>query len=99
MLSGPAAGSCAPIDEMITYRRTAAARAASASLTAPPRATVRFRAAPPPRPAPAARPGPRREHPRVGPLDVRLEARVVLQVAEHRYGARGLEIGGLLALA
>src|SRR4051812_2653576 len=54
MLSGPAAGSCASIDEMITYRRTAAARAASASLTAPPRSTVRFRAAPLPGPAPAA---------------------------------------------
>ena len=60
--------------------------------TAPPKSTVRLRSAPLPGPGAGG------EHDRVGAAEVRAQV-VVLEVAQHRDGAVGLEVGGVVGVA
>src|SRR4029077_7590982 len=48
---------------------------------------------------PAPRAGTGGEHDRVGGADVRTQVIAALEIAEHRFGARRLNVAGLLGLA
>ena len=81
-----------PIEETIRKRSTPSSCAASMHFTAPPRSTVRLRAAPLPGPGAGG------EHDRVRAADVRAHV-VGLEVAQHRVRAVGLEVGDVVGVA